>query len=244
MDRSGDPGRRHVTLTYTWTLGEGTPPTVPISTSWTNEAGVVEYQRRRQPGRANDEFVYVPRNNIDPTREAGANTDPARDDAHLSSPGITMTKSRTTELTQPGNAGPNQATIGEAIHFTVEGRVRPPDNRPELCPHRRLDEHRHDLCRRHRRLSAGTVVNGSCTYPTDPIPPNTPPVNLLTVTGDVITLALPGSLSPTEDLCVQLRFDATVDDNALPTAHFNVRPGTVRNTAVLRSTPPPATTGG
>ncbi len=219
------PAGETIELTYTWTM----PSPLPVSASWTNEAGVVEYHSTTNTGA---DFEYVPRDNIVPGRNPDANTDPARDDAHVSSPGISLTKTRTTSILEPGNARANQATIGEVISYTVEGRQSAGTTATDYV----LTD---DLAARGLRLLPGTVQvrtatvapGTPCAYADPPITPT--PGGPLTVTGELITFSLDTVDVGAEDGCAALTFDAVVQDVPGAGDPLNVRSGNVRNQAQL-----------
>lgn len=92
---------------------------VPLGVSpgqtFVNTAGVRTYQ---SPTNQGADFLYVPANNIDPAAPA-ANTERADDTSSIVTTGITFTKTRVTQLDEPGNSGLDQATIGEEITYTI-----------------------------------------------------------------------------------------------------------------------------
>lgn len=83
-----------------------------------NNAGVRTYQSASGSG----PYTSVPSNNIDPTLEPSANASPADDPSNVVIEGVEMTKSRTTDVTEPGNTAA-QATIGEEIDYTVTATI-------------------------------------------------------------------------------------------------------------------------
>lgn len=99
------------TLTYRVTI----PATVGPGETFDNTAGV---RRFDTPTNRGGTFTYIPSSNIDPTQEASANTGSARDTSRVQTRLATLTKARTTSVTQTGNSA-SQATIGERIDYTV-----------------------------------------------------------------------------------------------------------------------------
>lgn len=224
-----------VLLSYTWTL----PSPEPAASSWRNEAGVVEYFSDTNQPAPNDTFRYVPRDNIDPSLEAQANTDPARDDAVISSPGVTVTKTRTTSVDEAGNNAASQATIGETISYTVTARQ---SHGTTIQDALLVD----DLSARGQTVTTASVQAGygstppgaPCPATLTPLPPYnpvTPVFPSLEVAGDVIRVHGPaGDLAADpDDLCVVLTFDAVVRDVPSGGEALNKRPNSVTNQAVV-----------
>jgi uncharacterized repeat protein (TIGR01451 family)/fimbrial isopeptide formation D2 family protein len=103
------------TLTYDLIVPGGLAPSDVLD----NTAGVRSYESAGGGGT----FVSVPSENIDPTQNPAANAGPADDPSNVFVQGVTMAKTRTTEVTQAGNNLASQATIGERIDYTVTGTV-------------------------------------------------------------------------------------------------------------------------
>ena len=80
-----------------------------------NEAGVVSYQSATNTGGT---FTYVPADNIN-TSAPTANAPAADDDSFVTTPAMTLTKTRTTGVDEAGNNLASQATIGERVDYTV-----------------------------------------------------------------------------------------------------------------------------
>ncbi|KQW48967.1 hypothetical protein ASC77_09640 [Nocardioides sp. Root1257] len=205
-----------VVLHYTWAVD-----TAPLATQWTNHAGIVEYHSDTNQGGAT--FEYVPRDNIDPSRNPDANTDPADDTADVYSPGITLTKTRTTDVTEPGNAAADQATIGEVVHYTLESRQ--PDGTVVDAYHLvdNLAGTGQTLVDDSTLIAVNEVAPGSpCTY-------GAPVDGTGLESGNGLDYNDPGPFEPTGvDYCIRITFDAVVDD-----VPANVRPGSVTNTATV-----------
>ncbi|MCK9248767.1 MAG: DUF11 domain-containing protein [Solirubrobacteraceae bacterium] len=111
-----DPGETQ-DLTYTFTVPTG----IAAGTTIPNDAGVVRYEAPDNTGGTPTE--YVPEDNIDPSREAGENAPPARDDEEISTAGLTFAKARTTEVGDDHNAASNEATVGERIDYTITATI-------------------------------------------------------------------------------------------------------------------------
>ncbi len=215
-----------LSLTYTWTLPVDEPP----STSWTNVAGVRSYET---PTTAGVPFVYVPRQNVDPELEPAANTTPADDDANVSSRGVTMSKTRTTRVTGPGNAAGNQATIGEIIDYTVTTRQAAGASLENFVLTDSLVNRGQTLVAGSAGVAAREVTTGaSCAtggvdisgdYTLD-----TSAANAVVVTNTGVSTSPVGS-----DHCVVLTFAATVNDVPVGSEALNRRPNSVTNQAVL-----------
>ncbi len=216
------PAGGNVVLHYTWTL----PPAgdVPVGTQWTNHAGVRDYFSPSNDDSA-PRFRYVPRDNIDPSLEPSANTDRADDTADVFTPGVTLTKSRTTSITDDGNREADQATIGETISYTVEGR-QPGGTAAD-------DFTLLDSIPAGQQLQTGTieVVAGSvdadadaCAYGAGAV--DVPFTN--TATQIQVGPLNRNAPDPAVDVCLRLTFDVVVVDVAA-----NRRPDNVSNTATL-----------
>ncbi len=100
-----------VSLTYDVVI----PAFVGPGNTYVNEAGVREYQTETNTGGF---FTYTPEDNIDPDNPDTPNVPPVDDTSNVKTPGVTVNKSRTTSITEPGNTNA-QATIGETINYTV-----------------------------------------------------------------------------------------------------------------------------
>ena len=106
------PAHATETLTYDVTIPDG----YASGDQFTNTAGVRRYESDTQ---GNGPFVNVPIHNIDPAQEPNANAGRADDPAVVTVLAVPITKARTTQVNEPGNALANQATIGERIDYTV-----------------------------------------------------------------------------------------------------------------------------
>jgi large repetitive protein len=100
-----------VTLDYVVTM----PPGVEPGRRFDNEAGVVSYQSATNTGGT---FTYVPADNIDPSAPP-ANAPAADDDSFVTTPAMTLTKTRVTGIGEAGNNLASEATIGERVDYTV-----------------------------------------------------------------------------------------------------------------------------
>ncbi|UFU02188.1 carboxypeptidase regulatory-like domain-containing protein [Ruania suaedae] len=94
------------------------PDTYAPGTALDNHAGVRQFETGTNTG---EPFVHVPAENIDP--ELTPNTTPADDPATVTVTGAETLKSQTTGLDEEGNAGADEATIGETIDYTVTATV-------------------------------------------------------------------------------------------------------------------------
>ncbi len=95
------------------------PADIGAGESFTNNAGVRSYQSDTNRTAPDDTFMYVPSSNIDPTMEPTANVPPIDDPSDVFAASPSIAKARTTSISESGNAGSNQATIGETITYTV-----------------------------------------------------------------------------------------------------------------------------
>lgn len=108
-----------VALDYTGTV----PVTATHLDTLTNTAGVRDYFAATNNPAA-PIMRYVPRNNIDPSIESLANSDPAIDSTTVTVGGLTVVKDVVTSQTSPGN-GITDATIGEQVTYTITTRLGP-----------------------------------------------------------------------------------------------------------------------
>jgi len=120
-----DPADDRIEWTGLVAAGSGTtnvtywvdiPTTVAPGESLDNTAGVREYTSATNLG---GDFPYIPSGNIDPNQEPSANTMPADDPSDVVIADATLAKTRTTVVPEGGNAGSNEATIGEQIDYQV-----------------------------------------------------------------------------------------------------------------------------
>lgn len=112
------PANGSTTLTYKLTL----PPQLAPGFTLTNHAGVRSYRSSTNitdPGE--DEFIYYPASNIDPSVPAPNRNAAAADDvSDVYSASVGFAKSIvSSELSEGGNNGTNQATIGEEITWRI-----------------------------------------------------------------------------------------------------------------------------
>ncbi|HTW13913.1 MAG TPA: SdrD B-like domain-containing protein [Nocardioides sp.] len=217
------PAGETVLLSYTWEP----PGTIPVGSQWTNHAGVVEYRSETNSGTT---FTYVPRDNIDPTREPDANTDRADDTANVYSPGITLAKRRTTAIEEPGNALANQATIGEVIHYEIESRQSGGTSAESYELTDDLADRGQLLVPLSATASSGLVdAGGGCDETTGQNATIDYP------TTNQVRARLDGPITPAvgETACFVLRFDAVVRDVPAGGDSLNRRPNNVTNRADL-----------
>lgn len=99
------------TLTYRVTVPDG----LSGGSTLVNRAGVRQFESASGSG----PYVNIPANNIDPVQTPNANAPAADDPSNVQIESAAVTKTRTTEIGEPGNALADQATIGEQIEYTV-----------------------------------------------------------------------------------------------------------------------------
>jgi fimbrial isopeptide formation D2 family protein/uncharacterized repeat protein (TIGR01451 family) len=185
------------------------PPTGAGHT-YTNTAGVRHYQSQTDLGGTVD---YYPQGNIDPSVAAQENAAPATDSQSVTTPGISVSKSRTTEVTEAGNSA-TQATIGEQITYTVQFTVK---------AHTKLygSAHLDDPLSSRQTLVPGSL---SATRNGGALPGGVS----ATEGANAIALTFPTDYEPTVDETYSLTYKAQVDDEPA-----NVRGAAVTNTATL-----------
>ncbi|WP_219949891.1 SdrD B-like domain-containing protein [Salinibacterium sp. M195] len=105
---------------YTVTYDVVTPTESAAGDTFKNTAGVRTYDAVTNTGTAQD---YFPIKNIDPDLEGQANSVEAIDDATVSLARPAVTKAATTSINEAGNNVLTQATVGEAVTFTVTTRI-------------------------------------------------------------------------------------------------------------------------
>ncbi|MEN3279136.1 MAG: hypothetical protein V7607_276 [Solirubrobacteraceae bacterium] len=193
-------------LTYQVTI----PPT-GAGHAYTNTAGVRHYQSDTNLGGTVD---YYPQSNIDPSVSAQENAAPAKDSQTVTTPGIAVSKSRTTEVNEPGNSATTQATIGEQITYTVSFTVKA---HTKLYGTAHLDD---------PLSTAQTLVAGSLSATRNG---GALPGGVSATEGtNAIALTFPADYEPTVDETYSLTYKAQVDDEPA-----DVRGATVTNTATL-----------
>lgn len=92
------------------------PTSVTPNTTYTNEAGVRQYQT---PTNTGGNFTYTPEDNIDPANPNTPNVEAADDTSSVFTARAAISKSAATSIVQAGNNLSTQATIGEIITYTV-----------------------------------------------------------------------------------------------------------------------------
>ena len=190
-----------VDITYTVTI----PAAVGANEIFTNETGVRQYETPINTG-TTDRFVYIPANNIDPSQEASANTDPARDDWTLFTEALGIAKTRTTEIDESGNLLLSQATIGERVDYAVTVTI------PEgttVYDGLLLDNYDENTLGYVADSAAATLKDGP--LPAGPLPAGW----ILDDTGDQITVTYPATyvnLPDSGDDLLVLTFSATILD--------------------------------
>jgi uncharacterized repeat protein (TIGR01451 family)/fimbrial isopeptide formation D2 family protein len=107
------------TLSYVMTV----PSTPAPGETLTNVAGVRTYEGP-PPNTGNPVASYYPPHNIDPSAPADPTTTTRADgSATVTLPSVSMGKTVSTSVIEPGNDGPNQATVGENLTYTVTATV-------------------------------------------------------------------------------------------------------------------------
>lgn len=104
------------TLTYDVTIPDG----YSSGDAFVNTAGVRQYEHDTG---GNGPFISIPADNIDPTQDPSANAGPADDPARVTVLAVPMSKTRMTQVNEPGNNAASQATIGERINYTVSTTI-------------------------------------------------------------------------------------------------------------------------
>jgi uncharacterized repeat protein (TIGR01451 family)/fimbrial isopeptide formation D2 family protein len=92
------------------------PSDVGPENTYVNDSGVREYKSETNIGTL---YTYTPQNNIDPANPNSPNIARVDDPSNVRTPDVVILKSRTTSISETGNAATNQATIGELIDYTV-----------------------------------------------------------------------------------------------------------------------------
>jgi uncharacterized repeat protein (TIGR01451 family)/fimbrial isopeptide formation D2 family protein len=100
-----------VSLTYNVII----PANVGPENTYVNEAGVRQFQTESNTGGF---FTYTPEDNIDPDNPDTPNVSPIDDTSNVVTAGVSITKARSTSITETGNTNA-QATIGERIDYTI-----------------------------------------------------------------------------------------------------------------------------
>jgi fimbrial isopeptide formation D2 family protein/uncharacterized repeat protein (TIGR01451 family) len=100
------------TLTYTVKVPVGVSP----DQSFVNTAGVVDFTYVTDDGNT---YTLVPANDVVKDTTETPNTTKAQDVSDIYTAAAAVVKTRTTSVTEGGNAASNQATIGETVNYTV-----------------------------------------------------------------------------------------------------------------------------
>jgi uncharacterized repeat protein (TIGR01451 family)/fimbrial isopeptide formation D2 family protein len=109
-------GAHHAPVTYSVTV----PPTVSVSSLFTNTASVVAFT---SPNTAGGDTPFSPKGSLDPAHDTDGNTAPANDTADVRLASAVAAKSGATSITATNNNGPNQAVPGETIDYTYSVTV-------------------------------------------------------------------------------------------------------------------------
>ena len=200
------------TLTYDVTVPVGTGAS---GETFINRSGVVRYESDANTG-VGDRFVYVPAGNIDSGAPA-ANTAAADDTSSVFTADATIAKTRSTGITETGNAAADEATIGEVVSYTVTAVI------PEgTTVHAATITDVVDTARLTYLNDATATLNGGLL-----------PVGFfLSDAGGAITLTFPDpytNAAGSGDDTFAITFSARVSD-----VGGNVRSTTIPNTATLR----------
>jgi large repetitive protein len=94
------------------------PTDIAAGEDFDNTAGVRSYRSDTNRTAPDNVFTYVPSSNIDPSLEADANVGPIEDPSDVFVADASITKVRSTSVTESGNTN-GQAAIGETITYTV-----------------------------------------------------------------------------------------------------------------------------
>ncbi len=175
------------------------PTTVAPGQSLDNTAGVREYTSATNLG---GDFPYIPSGNVDPSQEPSANTTPADDPSDVVIADATLAKTRATGIAEGGNAGNNEATIGEQVDYTVTLTI--PAGTTVYGP-AVLDD---------PLGSRQTYVSGSLVGTLNGADPTASGL-VLDDSGNTITVTFPNPYTvagPSDDVLV-LDFSVTVDDD-------------------------------
>ncbi len=200
------------TLTYDVTVPVGTGA---AGETFVNTSGVVRYESDANTA-VGDRFVYVPSNNIDPSAPT-ANAGAADDTSNVFTADASVAKTRSTQVTETGNAAADEATIGEIVDYTVtavipEGTTVHAATITDVVDATRL-AYQGDAA---ATLDAGALPGGF----------------VLDDTGGTITLTFPDpytNAAGSGDDTIEITFSARVTDVAA-----NVRSSTIGNSATLR----------
>ena len=109
-------GTHHSPVTYTVTV----PPTISVSSVFTNTASVVAFT---SPNTAGGNTPFFPQGSLNPAHNTDGNTTPANDNADIRLASAVAAKSGSTSITATNNNGPNQAVPGETIDYTYSVTV-------------------------------------------------------------------------------------------------------------------------
>lgn len=202
------------TLTYKITVPVGVSP----GQSYVNTAGVVELSYVGNNGA----YQLVPDNNIvkDPAMPP-ANMPRVQDGSKVTTPGASLTKARTTSVTETGNSASSEATIGEQIDYTVTTVI--PKNTTLYGTPTVVDNLGSRQTLVPGSLCAAGCTLGGVTLPTAGVSVAESPANTVAATFPATYANLTGA-----DVALVLRFKATVLDVAA-----NTRGTNLPNTATL-----------
>ena len=202
------------TLTYQVKVPVGVSP----NQTFTNRAGVVEFTYRSNDG---TDYQLVPDNpNVKDPSMPAPNVPAAEDPSDIYTASATVAKTRTTSVTETGNAGSNEATIGERIDYTVTTTIPQGTTiygTPTLV----------DPLGSRQLLVPGSLCATPCTFDGGAVPGS---ITIAESPSNTITATFPTSYANTtgHDVALVLHFSATVLD-----VNANTRGTNLPNTATL-----------
>lgn len=215
------PANGSLTLTYTVEI----PDDLSGGDVLVNTAGVRQFASSSGTG----PYFQIPENNIDPTQDPEANAPAAKDPSNVVIESSVLVKTRSTQITQPGNNAGTQATIGEQINYTVTATI--PEGTSLYGSNTALVDNVSPRLAVVPASAAATLNTGSgpVSLPTGGL--------ALTQTGNSIRITFPNPYRNPEgsgDDTIILTFAAVVRDlSTLNYAHGTSTQYTVPNTATL-----------
>ncbi|WP_395690404.1 isopeptide-forming domain-containing fimbrial protein [Nocardioides sp.] len=204
------------TLTYQVTVPTGVSP----AQSFVNTAGVVEYE---YVGNHGQHVSLVPGNSTVKDPLLTPNTVAAQDVSDIYTDAAAVAKTRTTSVTETGNAASNQATIGERIDYTVTTTIPKGTTiygSPTVV----------DPINAQQQLVPGSICSPACTLDGNPLPGD---ISVTESPTGTVTATFPTSWTAPagHDAVLVLHFSTTVLD-----VNANTRGATISNKATLTYT--------
>ena len=202
------------TLTYQVTVPVGVSP----NQTFVNRAGVVEFTYVTNHG---TEYQLVPDNpNVKDPSMPAPNVPAAEDPSDIYTANAMVQKTRTTSVTETGNAGADEATIGERIDYTVTTTIPKGTTiygTPKLV----------DPLGSRQLLVPGSLCATPCTFDGGPVPGT---ITIAESPANTITATFPSQYANTtgHDVKLVLHFSATVLD-----VNANTRGTNLPNQATL-----------